>query len=343
MRTMRNALLQLEAAFVAAAGVLALWGCNEGPASHPSSSPAAQEAPEAPRPSAAHAGAPEPAHTARAATPAEPELVLRSPGAAPRRMLRYRLVPGTQETLVMTMDMAIRTDVPGMAATPVEIPTVEMTMQIAVADKRSESEARYDFVLQDTAVTGKSGMMPEVVEATRVALEQTEGMGGRAIVDTRGFNRELELELPSGMLPQMKQMMDSAAQGLDRMSTPLPAEAVGKGARWELRQEIEQNGVALEQVSRFELIELDGNRGRLKITVTQRGDEQPMDVPGMPEGSAKLIELSSTGAGEIRFDLDRLVPISHLDLSSDYAVKLEAEPPQVIRTHLDMSVGIARR
>lgn len=283
-----------------------------------------------------------PAHD-HGAPATEPVLVLRSAGAAPWRALRYRLVPGTRETLVMTMDMAIQTRVPGNPATPVEIPTVTMTMQIAIAATPSENEARYDFVLLDTAVTGKSDTMPEVVEATRVAIEQLEGMTGSALVDDRGLNQVLDMKMPAGMLPQMRQIMDSAARGIDQVSTPLPVEPVGPGARWELRQTIAQSGIRLAQVTLFELVELDGDRGRVRATVTQRAEPQTMTLPGMTEGSARLMTLTSRGTNEIQLDLTRLVPTSRLELASDYAVQLDAPSPQVIHTHLDMVVGIGQR
>ena len=273
-----------------------------------------------------------------------PVLELLAPGAEPRRQLRYRLVPGAEETLVMKMRMGMRTKAPEVPAASIETPIMKMTMHLRITAMLSDTEAHYEFSLQDTAVERSRGMSVELMETTRAALAQAEGMAGSAIIDTRGFNRDLVMKLPSGMPPQMEQMMDGAAsQGIDRMSTPLPAGAVGEGARWKLHQTLVQNGVELRQETLFELVELDGDRCKLKSTVTQTGARQPMSVPGMPAGAVELMGLQSAGAGELELDLARLVPNSTLTLGSEYTMQIATEELQVVEAHLDMSMEIARR
>lgn len=273
-----------------------------------------------------------------------PVVELLSPGGEPRRVLRYHLVPGVEETLVMKMRMGVRTKAPEVPAASIETPIMQMTMHLRIAEKRSDTEARYEFLLHDTAVERSRGMAVELMETTRAALARAEGMAGSAVIDSRGFNRDLVMKLPAGMPPQMEQMMDgAAAQGIDRMSTPLPAEAVGQGARWKLHQTIVQNGVELRQETLFELVELDGDRCKLKAAVTQTGDQQPMIVPGMPAGAVELLSLRSAGTGEIEIDLARLVPNSTLTLGSEYTTQITTDGLQVVDTHLDMSMEIARR
>lgn len=274
-----------------------------------------------------------------------PIVKLVEPGAEPRRVLRYALVPGTDEMLVMTMTMAMQTKLPGMPTPEVKMPAIAMYMKLTIAEKVSDNEARYEFVMTEAKVSSRDGVDPNVVEMTQKAMSTAAGLKGSAIVDTRGFNRDARMEMPAGMDPQMKQMMDGTMKGMEQMSSPLPAEAVGKGAKWELYQTIEQNGMKVNQVTLFELVEIDGDQGTLAVKVTQKADRQKVSAPGMPESvSAELMTLASTGSGKIEFNLAHLVPISNLTIDSNYSMSIEASgQKQNMDAHLDMSVTIARQ
>lgn len=280
-----------------------------------------------------------------------PVVTLLDPGAEPRLALRYRLTPGAEETLVMRTEMSMDTRADGMPMSAVEYPPVAMTLRLRIlpgGEERHEharAQARYEFALETVDVEDTPDVPPETMVAMRRHFQEITGMTGSADVDARGFNWNARMEHPRaqgpGATPAIRQMMDSAAQGMDRMSAPLPEEPVGRGARWELRQTIEQNGVTLEQRTLFELVELDGQRGTLATQVTQRAGRQPMTVAGMPAGTAELLSLASTGSGRLQFDLDRLVPRSTLAMRSDYGVRVTSGgAPQVLETHVEMRIEI---
>jgi hypothetical protein len=236
----------------------------------------------------------------------------------------------------MAMDMFMRMAVPGQ---PMELtlPTIEMEMGIEITERLSADEARYRFAMTDARALTRPGVMPGVVDGTQVGLDSAKGMTGTAIMDTRGFNRDATMELPPGLDPQMRQMMEGSMQNLEQMSAPLPAEAVGKGARWELTQRLEQNGMKLDQITAYELVALDGDRLTLSATVTQKADRQTVTTPA---GSAELLELSSTGSGTVDIDLAHLVPTSKVNLVSDYSMQAMG---QTIDAHLTMAIEISRK
>lgn len=280
---------------------------------------------------------PTPAATGR------PVVTLLDPGAEPRRMLRYRLTPGAEETMVMRTNMTIETKTNDIPAPVVEYPTVAMSLRLRVLDANAPDQARYEFSLESVAVDDAPGREPELVATLRQHFQDLAGMTGSASIDARGFNWNARMEHPRGRdtTPAIRQMIDSAAQGMERMSAPLPEEPVGQGARWELRQTIEQNGVTLQQRTLFELRELDGQRGVLATQITQRADRQPMSITGMPAGAAELLSLDSTGSGRLHFDLDRLAPRSTLTIRSDYSVRVTSgDAPETIDTRVEMRVEI---
>ncbi|MEM9493127.1 MAG: DUF6263 family protein, partial [Myxococcota bacterium] len=145
----------------------------------------------------------------------------------------------------------------------------------------------------------------------------------------------MKLEMPPDLDPQIKQMMGSAEQNMKQMSSPLPAEAVGVGAKWELHQQMKQNGIELKQVTTFELIELNGDKGKLKASVRQKADPQSVS---MPNGvNADLVSLNSSGEGIVNFDLSKLVPNSSIAIKNNTTMKVMG---QEVTVDMDMNLII---
>jgi hypothetical protein len=270
-----------------------------------------------------------------------PVITLLDPGAEPRRPLRYRLTEGAREALVMRTNLTIDSTTDGVPTATVEYPPMVMHLGLHIASKPSDSQARYTFALESVEVEDAPGVRPEILESMRQHFRTVTGMTGSAHVDARGFNWDARMDRPRDMSPATQQMMDSASQSMDQVSAPLPEEPVGQGARWELRQTIEQNGVTLQQTTLFELIEVDGTRGILTTRITQHADRQPMTTSGAP-GATEMLSLDSSGSGRIYFDLDRLVPRSTLDMRSDYTLRITSgDTPQTVATHVDMRIEVA--
>jgi hypothetical protein len=218
---------------------------------------------------------------AEAASTAVVKLI--EPGAEPRKELRYALKTGTKESIDLIMGMQMKMNIPGMPMPATKVPKMKMTMSVEITDKVGDKEAKYHFAVTDAGVLDTPGVDPMVATMTGTELKKVVGMKGTAIVDSRGFNRDSQLELPPGLNPQMKQMMEGTKQSMDQLSSPLPEEAVGVGAKWELIQTLTQNGIT--------------------------ADRQNATMPNLPPGvKAELLSLNSTGDGEITFDLSGLLP-----------------------------------
>jgi outer membrane murein-binding lipoprotein Lpp len=280
--------------------------------------------------------------TTSAAAP-KPEIKLIAPGAEPRHVLRYKLAKGGKEKLAMTMDMTMQTKVPGMEVPEVKVPTLTMVMDMEITDALPNEEFSYEFVMSDAKLVEVPGANAQMAKVTQEALDQAKGLRGQAIVNSRGFNRDAKVEFPETMMPQMQEMLAGTIKTVEQMSSPLPDEPVGKGAKWEIRQQIEQNGMKIDQVTLFELMELSGDNATLKAEVTQNAGQQTLQVPG-GMGSATLMWLKSKGSGEVKLSLNRMVPDSKMDIASDYAMKVDANgQSQVIEAHMSMNVQIAQQ
>lgn len=244
----------------------------------------------------------------------KPKVKLLSAGKGAKKVLRYDLKKGARETMVMVMDMQMS----GAMLGNMTLPATQMTMDVKVTAVRG-GKATYAFEITSAKAVSRPGVDQNIIAMMDQQLAGMVGTKGTAVVDRRGFTSDMKLEFPAAMPAMMKQQMQSQMSGMDQVSSPLPAEPVGAGARWEVHQTLDQNGIKVTQVARFELLQRKGKRGKMKATVTQKAPPQTINTGA---GSAKLLDLSSKGGGTVHFDLAKLVPNSTMNLVLDQ--KLEA-------------------
>src|SRR5205085_96475 len=90
------------------------------------------------------------------------------------------------------------------------------------------------------------------------------------------------------------------------MCAPLPEEAVGKGAKWEVTMRI-GGRVQLTQVATVTVKELGEAGVELSLEVVQNAPQQEIKM-AVPGAKAELISLESKGSGSLKADLRSVVP-----------------------------------
>lgn len=85
---------------------------------------------------------------------------------------------------------------------------------------------------------------------------------------------------------------------------PLPEEAVGVGARWQVVSLLYRGRSAVKQTAEYQLVRAADNRLTLQVQITQVGEHQVIDAPELPAGhTAELVALFFRIAGEVELDL----------------------------------------
>jgi hypothetical protein len=279
----------------------------------------------------------EPAKSPRVESPdAAPDsptrLILLDAGQEPRTPLRYQLTKGRREKVGLTLRVKTRMRGPGLPHAPIRLPAIKLVVTSEIGEKAGDQRAHYTFQFSHAELFETENVDPVMLNATRADLEKTVGVDGRAVVDTRGFVHDMEFALPKGMTPQMREILRDTQNSLTQMS-PLPEEAVGIGARWQLTQLVSSEGLLVEQTVIYELTTLEGDRAHLKATLSYRADPQPAHLPGMPQGtSAELVQLDSKGNGEVSFDASRLLPPSarvSVQSQSEFRLRLKQSEQQM--------------
>jgi len=113
--------------------------------------------------------------------------------------------------------------------------------------------------------------------------------------------------------PQMAQMMGAMSSGLQQLSLPLPEEAVGVGAHWQVKQAIPTPAMQTFQKVEVALTALDATSCTLTLTSDATAPPQAVSVPNFPAGvEASLESLSGSATGTMTVHLDSLVPTSSM-------------------------------
>ncbi|HEU5055987.1 MAG TPA: hypothetical protein VFU21_05660, partial [Kofleriaceae bacterium] len=239
--------------------------------------------------------------------PAAFQLALLDDGREPRRQLRYPSDPPPPQKMSLSLNVAMKMNVPGSPIPPVTMPGLRLLVDLTGRDR--DDGVRYEFTVTDADLTGAEAAHPSLVAAMRKGVTSLVGTSGSLSVDPRGFQRELSIGLPSGLGQELTQFMNSAKLAIGQMAIPLPEEAIGVGAKWQVEETIAQDGIQVRQKTYYELLAIEGPRLQIRTQTVQSAEQQKAALPGLPSGvTAKVVSLRGAGAGESEIDLRRLVP-----------------------------------
>ena len=249
---------------------------------------------------------------------AAPQVELIDAGRGPKQLLTYTVQEGAEEEVECKLTMRMT-----MAQQGREFPEMPSpTMVFRFKNRITKVTAEGDIHLQGEVTSGRAEGAEGVSETLLTKLDQVMksflGSKINSIHDSRGALRTASVEMSS---QQNTEQLEQAVNNLQQQQTVFPSAPVGVGAIWESTREIEQNGIRLRQIQRHTLLERNGSRLRIKFTMEQRADPQALNHPNLPAGaSAKLINLTSNGTGEILTDIKRIAPISStLEMESESA------------------------
>ncbi len=234
---------------------------------------------------------------------ADPVLLLDA-GAEPQALLRYKIAQGTttksnmdftMATLAKTSEAAALTVVPGVRLHIVSGPAMATAQGVKFEVKIAKAEAAIP-----------QGLDPQVAKELQESAAILDDVGGTVEMNDRGVSLATELNdrAKSPDIPlRLLMMIVNARTTLSRVV--LPAEAVGLGARWEARKELQLYGFKVQQVDTYTLVERVGDEIKLNVAVTQNALPQTVDFPD--EGIAISVEQMSANAnGEIILNLNAL-------------------------------------
>jgi hypothetical protein len=247
------------------------------------------------------------------------KIKLLEPGGEPRQVLRLHPKAGDKQTLNMTLKMTMGMKLGEMENPPMKLPAMVMTMEVTVKDVSPQGDISSELVMTDASVADEPGVLPQVAETMKSSLGNLKGLTGTGLTSNRGVNKGTEINLPAGADPQVRQAMDQMKDSVANLSSPLPEEAIGAGAKWEVTMPLKSQGMSINQTTTYELVSLKEDHLNTKVSINQTAPKQKVQSPTMPNLKLDLLKMSGTGTGELSFNLAQLLPASgaitsHTDL-----------------------------
>jgi hypothetical protein len=237
--------------------------------------------------------------------------------------------------------MSMETKMGEMEAPSMKLPVMKMTMDVNVKSVSAQGDITYELVVGDASLGDEPGALPQVVDMLKASFTKLKGMSGQGTVSDRGLSKGVEMKAPPGTDPQSRQTMEQMKEILSGAVPPLPEEAVGPGAKWEVRKTLKSQGMSIDQTSTYELVAVEGDRLTAKTTVAQRAGSQKIQSPAMPGMKLDLNKMVGNGTGELTYDLGQLLPAEATsDLRTESSMSLGGAQKQTINQKLELNVKL---
>ena len=212
-------------------------------------------------------------------------------GSGPRKALRLHPKAEDKRSSTMTMKMGMEIAVAGMDPQKMSLPAMKMMMETSVKSVTPEGESTYETVMSDVSVAEDSEAMPQMVEAMKTTASGLKGVTLTGKMSSRGINQGTSVKTVGDLSPQARQTMEQMKDTFSNTGLALPEDAIGVGAKWEVKQKVSSQGMTIDQSTVYELVSLEGDKLKAKTTITQTAANQQIQNPAMPQMQMDLVKL----------------------------------------------------
>lgn len=278
------------------------------------------------------------------AKPVQVELL--NPGVEPRQQLRLKPSLGVKQTTTMAVKMEMEVSTVGRSTNVNKVPTMVLTIDTKATKIDANGDIHYDFSYANADVAADTPNLPTAaLDSMRSAVKQLVGLKGSFIMDSRGASKGGSFTLSQEVDNNIKQMVQNMSKSLQQLASPLPAEAIGKGAKWRISFPSNVSGMNVNQTATYELIGLQDGVATLKTSLEQQANPQNLTLPQLPAGSTMAIKyFASQGQGEVIMRLDQLMPVRSvvsMNSNSEMIIKVAGNPEELtMKTKLLMEMTL---
>jgi hypothetical protein len=279
------------------------------------------------------------AQTAPTVSPATPasipaKLQLLDAGATPRQELKFRPLANSQQTMTMMMGMSMDMVFGETPMPKTKLPKIAMKLDLKVGKIEPSGDINYSVRYSDINAIADKDTPPELTANIQKTMKTLVGFGGDIVIGSDGRVKSQKLVLPKTIEPTLKQTLDQFTRSLEQISTQLPAQSVGLGAKWQMVNSLTVSGIQLNQTSAYEVVALDASGMTIKFKVSQSAPVQNIVVPGAAANNTSKIKIDSldtTGEGTYMMRFDSLLPISgKLSSVTDSKMSIQSDPKQPV-------------
>jgi hypothetical protein len=237
------------------------------------------------------------------------QMKLLEPGSEPRQSLRLHFAAGDKQSIALSLKMNMAMQSPDMPIPPMKMPAIIMPMDLTIQNVAPDGTATYQLVAGDVTVASEPDSMPQIVDMMKASLSAVKGLTTIGTITSRAENRIVEVRMLEKADAQLTQTLQQLKDSLANVSTPLPDEPVGPGAKWQVHLPIKTQGMTVDQTMTYELVSVEGEHVTIRVALGQSAAAQKIENAAMPGISVDLTRMSGSGTGQIVLDLGRVMPV----------------------------------
>jgi hypothetical protein len=278
--------------------------------------------------------------------PAKTELL--QAGTEPRRELKFRPTANSKQTMTMTMGMSMEMIVGETPLPKTPIPKMVLQIDSRVQRVDPSGDIHCSFGYSDIRAIADKDTSPEVLAAMQKSLKSMVGTKIDLVIGSNGQMKSKNLSLPKNIDPMIKQSLAQLDRSMEQISTPLPVEKIGLGAKWQVNNSIQVAGIKFDRSSTYEVVEIDETGMTVKTTISQSAPPQDLPMPGAAkESKGKITSLVSDGEGKYTIRFDSLLPVSGNSSSntdSKTVIQMDAkQPPTNISSKISIDLNVSSK
>jgi hypothetical protein len=236
-------------------------------------------------------------------------VTLISPGAEPKRVLRYALPKGASVPLELALDVSLVTDGLGGA-----MPTFVFDLDLAVEDVLADGKMLVRATITDASARDRPDSKVEAkAVASRVAAVKGVVITGTLTPDGKLQGAKVDTQkLPDTVAASASSLTES----FEHIAMPLPAVPIGVGAKWTTTRDLDNNGMRSTATNTVEVTSLDGDKVGFTVTTAITGPAQTVTQQNVP---IDVSGLTGSGGGSGSIDL------AHFTMTYALTAKLHAD------------------
>jgi hypothetical protein len=255
------------------------------------------------------------------------KLELLNAGVEPRRELRFSPAVNSKQTMTMTMGMSMGMSMGEMTMPKMALPKVVLKIDLNVTSVDPSGDIHYTFAYSDIKAIADKDTPPELLATMQKGFKSFVGYKGDIVVSNIGQLKSKNLIIPKDVDPTLKKTLEQLSKSMEQVSTPLPTQMLGVGAKWQVTNSAKVSNIQMNQFATYEVVKMDDRGVTIRTKINQSAPPQNFQVPGMdPKSKVKLNSLISTGEGRYVLRFDSLFPVEgRLFLNTDTNMSVQID------------------
>ncbi|MEM9926565.1 MAG: DUF6263 family protein [Cyanobacteria bacterium P01_D01_bin.50] len=249
-----------------------------------------------------------------------PQLKVISTGTGDKEKLRFKSKVGAKQTINVTLTKDTLMSIGEFKMPRANLPNYIITLDSTVTKVEPNGDIHYDIEYSDVKIQGDAETPPQLIKVISKQIGQLENFKGSGIIDNQGRSKKVTYIIPETVDVNIKFLVEQLSNSLQQVSSPVPQEAVGTGAKWQVNSDVSINGIDLKQTTTYELINIKDGVATLNVNLEQKEtSSQVIDYPGLPlDGILTLQSFTGNAKGKATIQLDKVMPVSsQLSLLAD--------------------------